>query len=116
MAQTVKRLPAMRETHAQSLDWKIFCRRKWQPTPVLMPGKFHGWRSLVGYNPLGRKESDTTEQLHFQFTRYKSMPSAFILCFPQMLYQKLRKVKAGMTEQTDIEKLFPKSEKMKKIK
>ena len=41
-------------------DW----RRKWQPTPVLMPGKFHGWGSLVGYSPWSRKESDTTERLH----------------------------------------------------
>ena len=40
-------------------------RRKWQPTPVLLPGKFHGQRSLVGYSPWGCKESDTTEQLHF---------------------------------------------------
>ena len=37
-------------------------RRKRQPTPVFMPGKSHGPRSLVGYNPWGRKESDTTEQ------------------------------------------------------
>ena len=38
---------------------------RWQPTPVLLPGKFHGQRSLVGYSPWGRKESDTAEQLHF---------------------------------------------------
>ena len=44
---------------------KIPWRRKWQPTPVFLPGKFHGQRSLVGYSPWGRKESDTTEQLHF---------------------------------------------------
>ena len=42
-------------------------RRKWQPTPVLLLEKFHGWRSLVGYSPWGRKELDTTEQLHFSF-------------------------------------------------
>ena len=36
-------------------------RRKRQPTPVFMPGESHGPRSLVGYNPWGRKESDTTE-------------------------------------------------------
>ena len=36
-------------------------RRKWQPTPVLLPGKFHGQRSLVGSSPWGHKESDTTE-------------------------------------------------------
>ena len=43
----------------------IYWRRKWQPTPVLSPGKSHGRRSLAGYNPWGRKESDTTEQFHF---------------------------------------------------
>ena len=40
---------------------------KWQPTPVLLPGKSHGRRSVVGYSPQGRKELDTTEQLHFHF-------------------------------------------------
>ena len=34
-------------------------RRKWQPTPVFLPGKFHGQRSLACYSPWGRKESDT---------------------------------------------------------
>ena len=43
-------------------------RRKWHPTPVLLPGKSHGWRSLVSYSPWGRKESDMTEQLHFHFS------------------------------------------------
>ena len=42
-------------------------RRQWHPTPVLLPGKSHGWRSLVGYSPWGREESDTTERLHFHF-------------------------------------------------
>ena len=46
---------------------KIPWRRKWQPTPVLLPGKSHWRRSLVGYSPQGRKESDTTERLHFHF-------------------------------------------------
>ena len=40
----------------------LFRRRKWQPTPVLLPGEPHGGKSLVGYSPWGRKESDTTEQ------------------------------------------------------
>ena len=44
-----------------SISW----RRQWHPTPVLLPGKSHGPRSLVGYSPWGCKESDTTEQLHF---------------------------------------------------
>ena len=43
-------------------------RRQWHPTPVLLPGKSHGWRSLVGCSPWGRHESDTTEQLHFHFS------------------------------------------------
>ena len=46
-------------------------RRKWHPTPVVLPGKSHGWRSLVAYSPWGPKESDTTEQLQFtHFTLY----------------------------------------------
>ena len=44
---------------------KIPWRRKWQPTPVLLPGKFHAQRSLVGYSPWGCKKSDMTEWLHF---------------------------------------------------
>ena len=40
-------------------------RRQWQPTPVLLPGKSHGRRALVGCGPWGREESDTTERLHF---------------------------------------------------
>ena len=43
---------------------KIPCRRKWQPTPVPLPGKSHGQRSLVGYSPWGCKELDTPEQIH----------------------------------------------------
>ena len=43
-------------------------RRRWHPTPVLLPGKSHGWRSLVGCSPWGREKSDTTEQLHFHFS------------------------------------------------
>ena len=43
----------------------VLWRRKWQPIPVLLPGKSHGQRSVVGYRPWGRKDSDTTERLHF---------------------------------------------------
>ena len=46
---------------------KIPWRRKWQPTPVLLPGESHGGRSLLGYSPWDHKESDTTEWLHFHF-------------------------------------------------
>ena len=44
---------------------KILWRRQWQPTPVLLPGKSHGWRILVGYSPRGCKELDIPEQLNF---------------------------------------------------
>ena len=43
-------------------------RRQWHPTPVPLPGKSHGWRSLVGCSPWSHKESDTTERLHFHFS------------------------------------------------
>ena len=43
-------------------------RRQWQNTPVLLPGKSHGWRSLVGCSPWGCKESDMTERLHFHLS------------------------------------------------
>ena len=53
VAQTVKNLPAMRETQVRSLVRKIPWRRKWQLGPVFLPGKSHGQRSLVGYSPWG---------------------------------------------------------------
>ena len=52
------------QTTAQLHSW----RRQWHPTPVLLPGKSHGQRSLVGCRPWGHEESDTTEWLHFHFS------------------------------------------------
>ena len=49
---------------------KILWRRKWQPTPVFMPGKFYGQRRLAGYSPRGHRELDTTERLHFTSSKY----------------------------------------------
>ena len=46
----------------------LYRRRQWHPTPVLLPGKSHGQRSLVVCSPWGREESDTTEWLHFHFS------------------------------------------------
>ena len=43
-------------------------RRQWQPTPVLLPEKSHGQRSLVGCSPWGQEELDMTERLHFHFS------------------------------------------------
>ena len=47
---------------------KVQQRRQWHPTPVLLPEKSHGQRSLVGCSPWGLEESDMTEQLHFRFS------------------------------------------------
>ena len=54
----------------QYLQWaaRFGRRRQWHPTPVLLPGKSHGWRSQVGCSPWGRQESDTTERLLSLFT------------------------------------------------
>ena len=51
-----------------SLFFFLYWRRQWHPTPVLLPGKSHGWRSLVGCSPWGRSEWDMTERLHFHFS------------------------------------------------
>ena len=84
MAQTVKHLPPMRETRVWSLGREDHWRRKWQPTPVFLPGKSHGRKSLIGYSPWGCKESDMTEQLRFlyliitdevNFMRHQSQPT-----------------------------------------
>ena len=50
------------------LSKEITRRRQWQPTPVFLPRKSHGRRSLVGCSPWGREESDTTERLPFHFS------------------------------------------------
>ena len=52
----------------QDIVIDYYRRRQWHPTPVLLPGGSHGWRSLVGCSPWGREESDMTEQLHFRFS------------------------------------------------
>ena len=46
----------------------LLWRRQWHPTPVLLPGKSHGWRSLVGCSPRGCEQSDKIERLHFHFS------------------------------------------------
>ena len=51
-----------------SVDQQVQGRRQWQPTPVLLPGKSHQRRSLVGCSPWGLEESDMTERLHFHFS------------------------------------------------
>ena len=56
-------VPAVQETGFDPWVGRIPWRRKWQPTPVSLPGKSHGQRNLVDCSPWGRKESGTTERL-----------------------------------------------------
>ena len=76
----------MQETRVWFLGLEDSLERKWQPLRVLLPGKFHGWRSLVGYSPWGHKESDTTERLHFTFCvlRCLSLVSQMVKNLPAM--------------------------------
>ena len=67
VVQMVENLPAMQETQVQSLSQENTWRREWQPTPVFLPGEFHGQRSRAGYSPWNLKESDTTEQLTYTY-------------------------------------------------
>ena len=64
VAQRLKRLPPMRETRVRSLGREDPLEKEMVTHSVFLPGESHGWRSLVGYSPRGRKESDTTERLH----------------------------------------------------
>ena len=68
---------------------KIPWRREWQPTPVFLPGESHGQRSLAGYSPQGRKESDTTEWLHFTSLHFIAI-SIFISNVPIFVYLSLQ--------------------------
>ena len=65
----VKNLPANAGDVRCGFDsWvrKIPWSRKWQPTPVFLPGNFQGQRSLASYHPWGRKKLDTTERLNMR--------------------------------------------------
>ena len=66
------------ETQVRSLGREDPLRRKWQPTPVFWPGKFHGQRSLVGFCPCGHKALDTTERL----STHTSVKMAYRLFLP----------------------------------
>ena len=74
VAQMVKRLSTMWETGVRFLGQEDPLEKEWQSTPVLLPEKSHGQRRLVGYSPWGRKESDTTERLHFTYTHGQVLP------------------------------------------
>ena len=63
VARSVKSLPAMQGPKFDPWVGKTSWRREWQPTPVFLPGEFHGQRSLVGYSLWSHKESGTTDRL-----------------------------------------------------
>ena len=69
------------ETHVPSLGREDHWRKKWQPTPVFLPGKFHRQRSLAGYSPCGCTESDMTEHNYiyslFKAPNQANMPLRF---------------------------------------
>ena len=73
--QIVKNLPAMQGTWVQSWVGKIPWRKEWLPTPVFLPGEFHGQRSLLRNRPWGCKESDTTEWLTLCLKPFPHPPS-----------------------------------------
>ena len=71
MVKMVKNPPAMQETWVQSLGWEDPLEEGMLPTPLFLPGEFHGQGSLVGYSPWGCKELDMIEQLtHTQTQEY----------------------------------------------
>ena len=72
MAQVVKNLPAMWRSRFACWVRKIPWRGEWLPTPVFLPGEFHGQRSLAGYRPWGCKESDMIEGLLLSSCHLKS--------------------------------------------
>ena len=76
VAQTVKGLAAMQETRVRFLGQEDPWRRKWQPTPVFLPGESHGQRSLVGYTPWGRRVRHNgvtnTQSLKYESLKYFS--------------------------------------------
>ena len=80
VAQKVESLPAMWETRVQFLGREDSLEKEITLTPVPLPGKSHGWRSLVGYSPWRRKELDATERLHFQGNTQINILANTIFC------------------------------------
>ena len=69
MAQMAKNLPAIQETWVRSLGQEVVpWRKKWQPTPVFLPGEFYGQRSLAGYSPWGCKSQSRPSDKHFHIS------------------------------------------------
>ena len=91
--QLVKNLPAMQETRVDPWVTKIPSRREQLPTPVFLPGEFHGQRSLEGYSPWSRKESDMTERLSLSVEGGRK---SNILSYYALLFQERASLMAQM--------------------
>ena len=101
MAQQVKNLPAMQEAQETWVDiWIeiIPWRRKWQPTPVLLPEKSHEQRSLVSYSPWGCKESHMTELLSTHAC--KQLSSILFMLLPEKLASEDTELEQPLTPRT----------------
>ena len=81
MAQMIKNLPAMQETGVWSLGQKGLLEKEMVPTPVFLPGEFHGQRSLVNYSPWGCKTQDITEWLTLSLFNHKCFSDGCMLFF-----------------------------------
>ena len=79
-AESLWRIPQVQRKRCRFNPWvrKIRWRRTWQPTPVFLPGKFHGQKNLVGYSPWDHKELDTTEHTHPHTYPHTQRPTANI--------------------------------------
>ena len=80
VAQTVKRLPAMRETQVRFLGWEDPLEKKWQSTPVFLPEEFCGQKSLMGYSPWGQRVG------HDWVTFTHSLSPFILFCFLTLLF------------------------------
>ena len=111
----------MPETQGHAFDpWvrKISWRRKWQPTPVFLPGESHGQRSLAGYSPWRHEESGMTERLSTnRYTRKKEekaqihQPSSYL----QNLEKEEEKKSEQKEENKDQKSVKLKTEKLQKV-
>ena len=90
MAQTVKRLPAVRETQVRSLGWEDPLEKEMEHTPVFLPGESHRWRSLAGYSPV------------HGVAKSRTRPSGFI-SLPPVNSASLKSLQAGfLSPKSDI--------------
>ena len=83
MAQLVKNLPAMQETQDRSSSGEDPLEKKWQLTPVFLPGQSREQRNLAGYSAWGHKESDMTSDKHMYFSWWSVISDFLMLLLPK---------------------------------